>query len=131
MGRNENEGNCETEEEENRNVKNEELISTTGLATKSICSVSFLYKIIDLPGGQINDPHQGNTILFRSLQGPSTRLMRCFRNYRDTRTPSGVPRTLSAEVPGHSQQQLTQTLIVRLLKTHFFTSILDFEKSTE
>ena len=38
---------------------------------------------------------------------------------------------LGAEVPGHRQQQLTQTLIVRLLKTHFFTSILDFEKSTE
>ena len=35
---------------------------------------------------------------------------------------------LGAEVPGH---QLTQTLIVRLLKTHFFTPILDFEKSTE
>ena len=27
----------------------------------------------------------------------------------------------SAEVPGHRQQQLTQTLIVRLLKTHFST----------
>ena len=31
----------------------------------------------------------------------------------------------------HRQEQLTQTLIVRLLKTHFlFTLILDFEKST-
>ena len=28
---------------------------------------------------------------------------------------------------GRQQEQLTQTLIVRLLKTHFFTSILDFE----
>ena len=27
-----------------------------------------------------------------ALQGPSTCLMRCFRNYRDARTPSGVPR---------------------------------------
>ena len=26
-----------------------------------------------------------------------------------------------AEVPGHCQEQLTQTLIVRVLKTHFFT----------
>ena len=26
---------------------------------------------------------------------------------------------LGAEVPGHRQQQLTHTLIVRLLKTHF------------
>ena len=37
---------------------------------------------------------------------------------------------LGAEVPGHHQQQLTQTSNVRLLKTHFFTSILEFEKST-
>ena len=43
-------------------------------------------------------PHRGNTILFRSFMqlprfrlGPSTRLVRCFQNYRDTRTPSGVP----------------------------------------
>ena len=38
---------------------------------------------------------------------------------------------LGTEVPGHRQQQLTQTLIVRLLKTPFLTPILDFEKSTE
>ena len=38
---------------------------------------------------------------------------------------------LGAEVPGHRQHHLMQTLIVRLLKTHFFTSILDFEKSIE
>ena len=38
---------------------------------------------------------------------------------------------LGAEVPLHCQQQLTQTLIVFLLKTHFFKPILDFEKSTE
>ena len=38
---------------------------------------------------------------------------------------------LGAKVPGHRRQQLTQTLIVRLLKTHFFISILDCEKSTE
>ena len=38
---------------------------------------------------------------------------------------------LGAEVPGHRQKQLTQTLIVRLLKTHLFTLILDCEKSTE
>ena len=29
-----------------------------------------------------------------------------------------------AEVPGHRQKQLMQTLIVRLLKTHFFTPVL-------
>ena len=32
---------------------------STGLATNSIFSVSFLYKIIDLPGGKINDPSLG------------------------------------------------------------------------
>ena len=32
---------------------------------------------------------------------------------------------LGEEVRGHRQQQQTQTLIVRLLKTHFFTLILD------
>ena len=34
---------------------------------------------------------------------------------------------LGAEVRGHRQEQLTQTLIVRLLKTHFITPILDYE----
>ena len=34
---------------------------------------------------------------------------------------------LVAEVAGPHQQQLTQTLIMRLLKTHFFTPILDFK----
>ena len=84
--------------------------------------------------GKSMTPHRGNTNLFRSSQqlprlrlgpieglfeltrtllGPSTRLVRCFRNYRDTRTPSGCA-ALGAEVPGHRQQQLTQTLIVRL-----------------
>ena len=38
---------------------------------------------------------------------------------------------LSLEVTEHHQKSLTQTLMVRLLKTHFFTPILDFEKSTE
>ena len=38
---------------------------------------------------------------------------------------------LSAEIPGHRQQQLKQTLIVRLLKTHLFAQILDYEKSAE
>ena len=28
---------------------------------------------------------------------------------------------LGAEVPGHRQEQLTQTLMVRLLKTHLFS----------
>ena len=79
----------------------------TGLATNSIL-FCFLFC-----GGQINDPSSGITFLFRSSQQlprlplgpskgflswhgallrPSTRLVRCFRNYRDTRTPSSVPR---------------------------------------
>ena len=36
---------------------------------------------------------------------------------------------LGAEVPGHRREQLTQTLIVRLLRTHFFTPILVIVKS--
>ena len=39
---------------------------------------------------------------------------------------------LGAVVTGHHQKQLTQTLIVRLLKTHFFThQSLIVKKSTE
>ena len=53
----------------------------------------FCKKIIDLPGGQINDPLLGKYFLFRSSQQlPRLRFVRCFRNYRDTRTLSGVPR---------------------------------------
>ena len=38
-------------------------------------------------------PRRGNTILCSSSQQlPCLRLMRSFRNYRDTRTPAGVPR---------------------------------------
>ena len=33
-----------------------------------------------------------------------------------------------AEILGHSQEQLMQTWIVRLLTTHFLTPILDCEK---
>ena len=87
--------------------------------------------------GKSMTPRRGNTIRFRSSQqlprlrlGPSTRLVRCFpelQRYKDTVRCNA----LGAEVPGHRQQQLTQTLIVRLLKTQFFTWILDCEKSTE
>ena len=38
---------------------------------------------------------------------------------------------LGVVVSGHHQKQLTQTLIVRLLKTHLFAQILDCEKSAE
>ena len=39
--------------------------------------------------------------------------------------------SLGAEVPGLCQKQLTQTLIVRLLRTTLSTLILDCKKSTE
>ena len=82
-------------------------------------------------------PHQGNTILLhsyqqlasspsRTLDSPSALLPELLR-YNDTFRCAA----LGVEVPGHHQQHLTQTLIVRLLKTLFFTPILDFEKSTE
>ena len=37
-------------------------------------------------------PSKGFLSWHGALLGPSTRLVRCFRNYRDTRTPPGVPR---------------------------------------
>ena len=36
---------------------------------------------------------------------------------------------LGAEFPVYRQEQMTQTLIVCLMKTHFLPPILDFEKS--
>ena len=85
--------------------------------------------------GKSMAPGRGNTSLFRSSQqlGDTTRcpsrafdspraLLPELQRYKDA---------LGVEVPGKRQKQLTQTLIVRLLKTHFFTPILDFEKSTE
>ena len=83
-------------------------------------------------------PRQGNTFLFRSsqqlprrhlgplkgflswhgtLQGPSPRaLLPELQRYKDT-VRCGA---LCAEVPGHRQEQLTQTLIVHSFKTHLF-----------
>ena len=77
-------------------------------------------------------PHRGNTRLFsfvppsNSLDSPRA-LLPELQRYKDTVRCAA----LGAEVPGHCQQQLTQTLIVRLLKTHFFTQILDCVKLTE
>ena len=96
-------------------------------------------------------PHQGDTFLFlscwqlprlcleplkgffeltrcpsRALDSPLLLLLELQRN-KDTVWCA----VLGEEVCGRSQEHLTQTLIVRLLITHFFTLILDFEKSTE
>ena len=106
---------------------------------------SFCKKIICPPGISVT-PCRGNTFLFCSSQHlPSlglggALLTRCpskalnldallpeIQRYKDTVRCAA----LGAEVPGHCQQQLTQTLIVHLLKTHFFTPFLDCEKSTE
>ena len=62
----------------------------------------------------------------RALDSPRA-LLPELQRYKDT-VRCGA---LGAEVPGHRQQQLTQTLILGLLKTHLFTPILDCEKSTE
>ena len=84
-------------------------------------------------------PHRGNTIFFRSSQQLPRLRLRPWGFFELTPRPSQAldsPRALlpelqryndtvrcaalSTEAPGHRQQQLTQTLIVRLLKTHFF-----------
>ena len=49
-----------------------------------------------------------------ALQGPSTCLVRCFRNYRETYKNTVRCTVLGAEVPGHRHEQLAQTLIVHL-----------------
>ena len=84
-------------------------------------------------------PHRGKTILFRSSQqlprlrlGPSKGFFELTqRPFRALNSPHALlPElqrykdtvrcgALGAQVPGHRQQQLTQTLIVRLLKKHF------------
>ena len=106
-----------------------------GLATNSIFSVSFLWKIKDLPGGQINDPSSGKHYslpfhlaipssplkgFLSGLLGLSTHLVRCVRSYRDTRTPSsqvwrarhGGPRTLDCAFVENSLS-LHRSLIVK------------------
>ena len=99
-------------------------------------------RIIDWLGGQwtlvgvipsnflisVSDPWRAFWADTAPFKGP--RLMHCFRSYRNTRTLSGV-QALSAEVPGHRQKKLTQTLIVRFLKTALFTPIPDCAKLTE
>ena len=94
-------------------------------------------------------PRRGNTILLRYVLPATPSSPTLEGLFELTRRPSRAldsPRALlpelqrykdtvrcaalGAEVPGHRQQQLTQTLIVGLLKTHFLTTILDCKKST-
>ena len=106
------------------------------------------YKIIE---GQIYDPLSGKHFSLPFLPAtplsPSRTLEGLFELTRRPSRALDLPRALlpelqrykdtvrcgalGAEVPGHRQKQLTQTLIVCLLKTHLFTPILDCEKSTE
>ena len=62
----------------------------------------------------------------QALDSPGA-LLPELQRYKDTLKCAA----LGAEVPGHCQQQLKQTLIVRLLKTHLSTPIFDCEMSTE
>merc|ERR1711923_120706 len=95
-------------------------------------------KIIDMPGGQINDPlsgrHYSLPFLPATPSSPSRNLEGLFELTRRPSRALDSPRgllpelqrykdtvrcaALGAEVPGH-RQQLTQTLIVRLMQTHF------------
>ena len=94
-----------------------------------------------MPGGQINDPslgkHYSLPFLPATPSSPSWTLEGLFELTRRPSWALDSPRALlpelqrskdtvrsgvlGAEVSGHRQQQLTQTLIVHLLKTHFFT----------
>ena len=91
---------------------------------------------IGLPDWQINDPQTGwhSFHLFLSatpsswtmtFEGPSIlpcALVSELHKYKDTFCGF----MLGMEVPGHCQEQLTQTLIVCLLKMHLFSSIQKF-----
>ena len=98
--------------------------------------ISFLYRIIDLPNQwtlvlgrdsllwlPANPLSPTRTLegLFELTRFPSRALdspgMLLQRNKDTSRCAA-----LGAEVPGHRQEQLMQTFIVRLLRTHFFTA---------
>ena len=66
-----------------------------------------------------------------SLEGPFEMILRPSRASNIGYYFAGVSDELGVVVPGHHQKQLTQTLIVRLMKMHLCTQILDFEKLTE
>ena len=78
-------------------------------------------------------PHRDNTFHFRSYQQlPHLHLEPLKGLFELTRCPLRAlnsPRAFFLKLQRNNQ--LTQTLMVRWLKTHFFTQILDFEKSTE
>ena len=106
---------------------------------------------MDLPGGQINAPFDGEIhysplFLLATPSSPSQTLERHFELTRHPSRAHGSPCVLlseqqmyndtvrcvalNAEVPGHRKKQLTKTLILGLLKSHS-TPILYCEKSKE
>ena len=115
-----------------------------GLATKTIFLCFLLVKNHDHPSSGM---HYSLLFLPATPSSPSRTLKGLFELTRRPSWALDSPRALlpelqrykdtvrcaaqGAEVSGHHQQQLTQTLIVRLLKTHLFPPILDCEKSTE
>ena len=71
--------------------------------------------------------------LFEMTQSPSRTFDSPCALFPELQRNKGTIRctALGSEVPGGCQQQLTQTVIVGWLKTHFCTPILGCEKSTE
>ena len=87
----------------------------------------FCKKVIDLPEGQINEPLSGKHYCLPFLPATPSSPSRILEGlFELTWCPSrdlDSPRApLRAEIPGHRQKQLTLTLIVRLLKAHFFNA---------
>merc|ERR1711923_60177 len=96
-------------------------------------------KLIDLPGGQINDPSSGKhyslPFLPATPSSPSRTLEGLFELTRRPSRALNSPRALlpelqrhkdtvrcaalGTEVPGHRQQQLRQTLIVKSQRNRF------------
>ena len=107
-------------------IRNSQVGWVPSLATNSILSLGgtcwgntfFLRSSQQLPHLRLG-PLKSFLKWHCALQGPSTRLVHSFRNYIEIRTPLHVP--LVADVPGHRQEQLMQTLIL----------IIDCKKSTE
>ena len=120
------------------------------MATKSIfCFPIFKNSLI--PGGQINYPSSGKHFSLPFLPATPLSLSRTFEGLfeltrchsRAHNSPCALRPELqrykdthrlvcwaTAEVSECCQKQLTQTLIVCLMKTHFFMLILDYNKKS-
>ena len=102
-------------------------VSFTGLAKNSYYFCFLFVKIIDLPGGQINDPllgkHHSLPFLPATPSSPSwaldslCALLPELQRYKDSVRCA----TLGAEVPGHRQQQIDANLVQICPKYTFLT----------